>query len=173
MNNRNQSEDRRIGYYWEERFSEILIQFGLSSDKSTPWDADLEVWDIYGSPFKAQVRHKEPFRWSDIGLCYGYERYRIDKDMEEINRGYISIYVVHDYSHFGKYSEINRLEDWYAQYIEQLNENIVKEVLGWTYYGGQYLRLPICYWQLTQFKPLNDILIDLKGRMEYLPEVIK
>lgn len=171
MKTRNQAIDRQLGHYWEQCFTEMLLRIGLATDKLSIYDADFECWGASGIPFKAQIRHKEPFWWSDIKLCYGYERYRLEKDLKDVEAGYICIYVIHDHSHFGRDSKINRPEDWYAQFIDDLVNTIDKECLGRTYYGDSYERLPICYWQLPKFQPLSEILSIVTKKLEGISQL--
>lgn len=171
MKTRNQLKDRELGHYWEAKFAEVIIPFGFSSDSETGGIVDDKIiWGTDGQPVYVQIRHKDTY-WLGKTLrhCYGYEKYRIEKDVALIDKQRLSsIYVIHDYTHFGRDSRVNRLEDWYAQSISYLYKNIDHKQDGPTYYGDNYKIMTIYYWQAPKFKPLADVLIKLReGQKEH------
>jgi len=158
--NRDQGGDRRLGGFWESKFGEIIVPLGFSFYRQPPPGIDGISWDPSGEIIHVQIRHKEPWVWPDIGECYGYERYRLNKDMEIVRGGYAAIYVIHDHRRYGPGSEVNELEDWFAQNIEVLSNTVEIERSGWTYYGDSYTKLPICYWKIAKFEPLESFLFS-------------
>lgn len=162
---RDQTQDRVLGKYWEFQFAELIIPLGFSScSESGGFIDDKIIWNLNGQVIYVQIRHKDTY-WlgKDLRHCYGYEEYRIKKDIEEIASRHIQgIYVIHDYTHFGRDSTINRLEDWYAQNIYYLYKNIDRKQDGPTYYGDSYKIMTIYYWQALKFKPLTEVLTKLK-----------
>lgn len=163
---RDQNGDRKLGKYWENQLGKIIVPFGFSLHKTPPPGVDGIIWNETGRIVYIQVRHKEPFNWGDIGPCYGYERYRLESDMEIVRTGGIALYVIHDHSRLGRYSRINELQDWVAQYISSLSNSIDVERIGPTYYGGSYVRKPICYWTINKFNPLAEILNQASELLE-------
>lgn len=157
------SEERHLGEYWEHKFRELIIPYGFSATKDIYQTQDALVWDINGQVFRAQIRHKQPWYWNDIGGCYGYEQYRLEGDLKYCERGAHSIYVIHDYKRVGRDSLINDINDWCAQDIKRLAGNIDKVKPGRTYYGESpnKLTLPICYWKLDRFMPLETLLSNI------------
>lgn len=159
----NREKERKLGLFWERKFAEIIIPYGFSAQETTARGIDRMVWYTTGEVVHVQIRHKNPFKWADYGECYGYERYRLDKDMNIVMRGGIALYVIHNYTRYGAYSTVNKIEDWQAQYIEYLATNIDLERDGPTWFGDYKEKqiMPICYWTIDKFEPLEDILIKL------------
>lgn len=164
LTERSNPDDRKLGKYWEEQFLTTILPFGFSGDsKSHGIRDDKMIWRSDGESIYIQIRHKDSyFLNKELRHCYGYEKYRLDKDVRIIQTKEISgLYVVHDYTHWGKYSQINRIEDWYAAGLIYLQNSIDEEKVGSTWFGGDMTYLPICYWQLPKFKPLLEILESL------------
>lgn len=162
MDERNQNRDRKLGRLWEGKFGQIIVPLGFSFHRQPPPGIDGILWGVNGAIIHVQIRHKEPWHWPDIGECYGYERYRLNKDMEIVRRGEHAIYVIHDHRRCGPNSEINELEDWFAQDIGVLFNTVDIEQSGRTYYGDSFTKLPICYWKVDKFEPLETFLADLE-----------
>jgi len=159
---RNQNRDRELGRFWERKFGEIIVPLGFSFHRQPPPGIDGISWGPSGAIIYVQIRHKEPWDWPDIGECYGYERYRLNKDMEMARKGECTIYVIHDHRRYGRDSPVNDLEDWFAQDIEFLFHNVDVERVGPTYFGETYVRKPICYWTVNKFERLDIFLPKLK-----------
>lgn len=164
---RDQTKDRKLGKLWEENFAAIIIPCGFSAHNISPQgNVDSMIWDDEtGNLIRVQIRHKVPWFWSDIGNSYGYEQYRLNKDLQIVTEGCIVIYAIHNYSRLGRESTVNEMGDWVAQDIEILADCVDKEALGWTYYGEDYRRLPICYWKTSRFEALENLLYQLKKRL--------
>lgn len=159
--NRDQERDRKLGRFWEAKFGQIIVPLGFSFHWQPPPGIDGISWGLAGTAVYVQIRHKSPWLWPEIGLCYGYERYRLNKDMEIVQTGKAAIYVIHDHRRYGQASEINEIEDWFAQDIGVLFNTVAIERRGGTYYGDGYTRLPICYWEVNKFEPLESFLRQL------------
>jgi hypothetical protein len=155
--NRNNPAERILGQYWEERFLDIIISLGYSGDSETHGIKDDKIiWGPNGEAIYIQIRHKDSYYDKELRHCYGYERYRLDNDIKIIKeKQMIGLYVIHDYTHWGKDSRINREEDWYAADILTLASSIDLEKDGPTWYGGVMNFKKICYWQLPKFPPLK------------------
>lgn len=162
--NRDQDRDRRLGRFWERKFGEIIVPLGFSFHRQPPPGIDGISWGPSGTIIYVQIRHKEPWDWPDIGECYGYERYRLNKDVEIARKGECTIYVIHDHRRYGRDSQVNDLRDWFAQDIEVLFNTVDIERRGKTYYGDSYIKLPICYWKVDKFEPLESFLISWRER---------
>lgn len=158
-------KERQLGEYWEHKFREVIISYGFSGTKPKDQKQDALLWDVNGQVFRAQIRHKQPWSWDDIGKCYGYEQYRLQGDLKYCERGIYSIYAIHDYRRLGRDSLINDIRDWYAQDIKLLFSNVDKIQPGRTYYGEEPNKviLPICYWKLDKFMPLETLLNSVGG----------
>lgn len=155
--------ERKRGLLWERNFGQIIVPYGFSSQETAPKGIDRMVWAVDGSVIHVQIRHKQPFEWGGIGKCYGYERYRLDKDLRIGMRGGTALYVIHDYTRHGKNSGVNEIEDWVAQYIEHLAVSIDLEREGPTWFGDDTEKkiMPICYWHVDKFEQLDRILEGL------------
>lgn len=155
--------ERHLGEYWEHKFRELIIPYGFSATKDIYQKQDALIWDVNGLVFRVQIRHKQPWQWDDIGECYGYEQYRLQGDLKYCERGIYSIYAIHDYRRLGRNSLINDIHDWCAQDMKRLAANIDKVKPGRTYYGEEpnKIILPICYWKLDKFMPLETLLVTL------------
>lgn len=160
----NRETERKRGLFWEKKFGQIIVPYGFSAQETVPTGIDRMVWAVNGKVVHVQIRHKKPFEWAGIGECYGYERYRLDKDMKIVARGGIVLYVIHDYTKHGKASDVNEIEDWVAQYIEHLATSIDLERKGPTWFGGYTEKqiMPICYWRVGKFELLGQLLVDLR-----------
>ena len=158
------STERERGLFWEKKFGEIIVPYGFSAQETTPTGMDCMIWVENGEVASVQIRHKSPFPWTEIGECYGYERYRLDKDMKLVAEGNIVLYVIHDYTRCGKASDTNEIEDWVAQYMEHLATDIDLEKMGPTWFGDNPKKqiMPICYWCIDKFEPLEQLLENLR-----------
>lgn len=158
----NRGVERKLGLFWERCFGQIIVPYGFSAQETVPMGIDRMIWDANGSIIYVQIRHKKPFEWAKIGECYGYEKYRLDKDMEVVKRGGIVLYVIHNYTRYGRASALNKIEDWVAQHIEHLAASIDLEREGPTWFGDYTEKqiMPICYWHVNRFEPLDQILGD-------------
>lgn len=163
--NRDQGRDRELGRLWESKFGEIIVEFGFSMHKTPPPGVDGMIWEETGQAIHVQMRHKAPFLWADVGLCWGYEKYRVVNDLKIVRQGGIALYVIHDHSRLGRMSEINELNDWVAQDIGCLAACVDLERVGPTYYGDSYVRKSIYYWTIDKFQPLSEILTKLRDQL--------
>lgn len=156
----NRGAERELGLFWERQFGQIIVPYGFSAQQTVPKGIDRIIWGGSGEKIHVQVRHKKSFLWSEFGECYGYEKYRLEKDMKIVTRGGIVLYVIHNYKRLGKYSKVNEIEDWVAQYINNLIASIDLERKGPTWFGDYTEKqiMPICYWHVGKFEPLDSIL---------------
>lgn len=155
---------REMGEHWEALFSDIIVPLGFSAGQdSGGLTDDRIIWSPRGSQIYVSVKHKDSyFVNKELRHCYGYERYRLEIDSRiRSERNIPALFVIHDYTHFGRDSEYNRLSDWYAQWFYWLETNIDIEQPGPTWHFGEEKQIvPICYWQLPKFPPLDSVLSD-------------
>lgn len=159
--------ERANGLLWERNFGQIIVPYGFSAQKTTPKGIDRMVWDAGGNVLHIQIRHKQPFEWGGIGRCYGYEKYRLGEDMKIVAKGGIALYVIHDYTRYGKDSDRNEISDWVAEEVKHLAVSVDLEREGPTWFGD-YTRKqikPICYWHVDKFQPLDQILEGLRNKL--------
>lgn len=137
--------DRKLGLFWERQFGQIIVPYGFSAQETVAMGIDRMIWPANGSTIHVQIRHKNP--------------------MKIVENGGIALYVIHDYTRYGRLSAVNEVEDWVAQYIQHLAASIDLEREGPTWFGDYTEKqiMPICYWHVGKFEPLDHILEDFIG----------
>ena len=167
------ANDRKLGESWEARFIDIARLFGWDgwqfAQKKGPAFSDgtrtyisPDVWLLRrgDKQYACEIKHKTPTQYG----CYGFEVYRANS-LVELATYYknefgpvIPIYVIHD--HKGNRDNTrNVIHDWTAQYITQLQNEIVSTATSKTYKSGQVVDAPINYYSVKSFRPLLEFLI--------------
>ena len=164
--------DRGLGALWERNFCLLASRFGKSftphqigrdgasaaafARQSKHWNAytlpDVTVWTAPGEHH--EIKHKAPTKYNSFGL----ERYRFDALVWfRKETGQAVFYTIHN--HFlagGRDVAENCIEDWVTCEVGRLAGQF-KEWPGTSYVGGKPTQVPICYWNVGLWRPLQEI----------------
>jgi hypothetical protein len=169
----NVGKDRAIGALWERRFCFLAASHGklftplqLGRDTSAQafsysdkWISltlpDITIWTSPGEHH--EIKHKAPTKYGSIGL----EEYRLQalERFSEVT-GQQVFYTIHRHDlSGGRDSDVNKIEHWFSASVSTLRKSIddgqVISRIGPTYCGGQKRELPIFYWPVSLWRPLQ------------------
>lgn len=192
----NLQADRELGQFWEREFCKLAGTHGRSftphqigreksavawvksGGKYNAWTLpDITLWTRPGEHH--EVKHKDPCAWG-----FGLERYRLEALRAFADEtGQNVYYTLHDYSRqpdvdltweiqreARKQNRLSVPAHWLTAAVAELVECIDMEEWGYSYVGGQKKRVPICYWPVSSFRPLEWLWLgepqrDLFGRL--------
>ena len=170
----NNGKDRELGQSWERNFCALASKFGKCftphqigrgqsaaawyRDEKQKWNhytlPDVTIWTAPGEHH--EIKHKKPTAWGAFGL----EEYRLNALVGfAFETGQLVMYTIHDHSKSGgRYSTINRIDDWVTADVLTLANSIHHTQMdGTSWVNGQKRNsVPIHYWKVGAFIPLGN-----------------
>lgn len=168
----NLQQDRNLGEKWERHFcwwaalfkkSFTPMQIGrtksaqaINMDENFKWNystlPDIAIWTSPGEHH--EIKHKSPTRYNSFGL----EVYRFEALLWFSGETQQKVmYTIHNHAlSGGRNSDLNRLEDWITIDIKNLNEKWIGPYNGPSYVNGNTRTVPIYYWSIDLWQPLEQ-----------------
>lgn len=164
--------DRATGETWERNFVRLALHYrgglatphqaGLSRAASALTHGrrvllpDITIWT---APCEHhEVKHKDPTNGEPR---YGLEQYRLDALCEfAATTQHPVLYTIHDWRLAGakdaRGQTRNRIEDWRTIEVTALQERLPTATLGKSWVNGEPKEVPIYYWPVSFWKPLES-----------------
>lgn len=168
----NNGSDRKLGESWERNFCDLASRFGKCftphqigrsqsaaawyRDDNNKWNhytlPDITIWTAPGEHH--EIKHKAPTAWGAFGL----EEYRLNSLVRfALETRQLVMYTIHDHSRCGgRYSTINRIDDWITADVLTLANSIYHtQANGTSWVNGKRREdVAIHYWKIDAFMPI-------------------